>query len=60
MFNIFIVETKYNRSMRKELTEREWELIETIRNYKKTYPPSVELEWYIMMLVDILLDKEQN
>lgn len=46
--------------MRKELTEREWELIETIRNYKKTYPPSVEIELYIMMLVDILMDKEQD
>lgn len=46
--------------MKRQLPEREWELIESIRNYRKTYPPSVELEMYIMMLLDILMDKEQD
>ena len=46
--------------MKKELTEREWELIETIRNFKKAYSPSVELELYIYMLLDKLMDKEQD
>lgn len=42
--------------MIREITENEWELIATIRNYKKTYPRSVELELYIEFLVDKLLD----
>lgn len=32
--------------MQTKLTETEWELKSTIRNYKKTYPPSAELELY--------------
>lgn len=46
--------------MKKEVTDREWELIETIRNFKKVYPPSIELELYIYTLLDKLMDKEQD
>ncbi len=42
--------------MKKELTEPEWELIEMIRNYKKTYPRSEQLEMYIEYLVDKLME----
>ncbi|WP_302849916.1 hypothetical protein [Polaribacter batillariae] len=42
--------------MQVELTELEWELISTIRNYKKTYPRSKQLEVYIDTLVDELTD----
>ena len=42
--------------MKEELTENEWELIDSIRNYKKIYPKSIELEIYIQMLLDKLMD----
>lgn len=42
--------------MQVELTEEEWELIDTIRNYKKTYPKSGNLELYIDYLVDKLME----
>ena len=42
--------------MQKEITNQEWELIDTIRNYKKTYPRSVNLELYIDYLVDKLME----
>ncbi len=42
--------------MQVELTELEWELISTIRNYKKSYPRSKQLEIYIDTLVDELTD----
>lgn len=43
--------------MQTKLTEAEWELIiSTIRNYKKTYPRSAELELYIEYLVDKLME----
>jgi hypothetical protein len=38
------------------LTEKEWDLIETIRNYKKSkHNISIELEWYARQLFEILL-----
>ncbi len=40
----------------KELTEKEWELIEMIRNFKKVYPPSIELEIYINELLAELME----
>ena len=46
--------------MKKELTEKEWELIETIINFKKIYPPSIELELYIYALLDKLMDKDKK
>ena len=42
--------------MKVELSEEEWELIDTIRNYKKTYPPSSNLELYIDYLIDKLME----
>lgn len=39
-----------------ELTQDEWELIDTIRNYRKTYPRSGNLELYIEFLVDRLME----
>ncbi len=45
--------------MKKEITEAEWELIDTIRNYKKTYPPSIHLEIFIYALLDKLMEKEE-
>ena len=42
--------------MQVELTEDEWELVDTIRNYKKTYPRSSNLELYIDFLVDKLME----
>ncbi len=44
--------------MKKELTDTEWELIDTIRNYRKTYPLSIHLEIFIQQLVDRLMEKE--
>lgn len=42
--------------MQVELTEEEWGLISTIRNYRKTYPRSMELELYIEYQVDQLME----
>lgn len=42
--------------MQVKLTETEWELISSIRNFKKTYPRSTELEIYIEYLVDSLME----
>lgn len=45
--------------MKKELTETEWELIEALRNFRKSYHnQSVQLELYIDELVDRLKDNE--
>jgi len=47
---------------RKRLNEKEWDLIESIRNYKNSFHnPSLELEWYAIKLFEIMLyddDKE--
>ncbi|GHT73495.1 hypothetical protein AGMMS50262_04670 [Bacteroidia bacterium] len=41
---------------KRNLTEQKWELIETIRNYKKSkHNPSQELEWYAVKLFENLL-----
>ena len=41
--------------MKKEITEKEWELIEALRNYRRSMNnPSLELEYYIDNLVDAL------
>lgn len=38
--------------MKQEISEKEWELIEAIRNYKKAFPRGKrELMWYIRQLV---------
>ena len=39
------------------LTEKEEDLIEAIRNFRRAYPNgAVELEWYIMTLLQELMD----
>ena len=40
-----------------ELTTKEKDLIETIRNYRKTYPRSINLEVYINRLLAELMDE---
>ena len=46
-----------NRKFRKEyVTEQEWDLIETIRNYKNSmHNPSLELEWFARQLFENML-----
>lgn len=40
-----------------ELTEEEWELIQTIRNYRKAYPNGAKiLKTEINELMDVLMD----
>ena len=48
--------------MDKKLTDKEWELVETIRNFRKMYPQSIEFELYINNLVIELMydDIEEN
>jgi hypothetical protein len=44
------------KMVNKSLTEKEWDLIEAIRNYKKSmHNPSFELEWYVLQLFENLL-----
>lgn len=41
--------------MKKEITEKEWELIEAIRNYRRSrHNPSAQLEMFIDCLVEAL------
>ncbi len=39
------------------LTDKEKDLIESIRNYRKAYPKSIDLEFYINMLLSELMDE---
>lgn len=41
--------------MKKEITDTEWELIQALRNYKRSkHNPSVQLELFIDYLVEVL------
>ena len=54
---IFVLQ-KRKTDMKVELTEKEWDLIESIRNYHKAYPNgNAEQEWYITTLLQELLDR---
>ncbi len=45
--------------MKMNLTEKEADLIETIRNYKRSYPNGdPELRWYMERLFNELLDED--
>lgn len=45
--------------MKHELTDKEWELIEAIRNHKKSYHRGKrELSWYIQQVLNELLSRE--
>lgn len=46
--------------MKTELTDKEWELIQTIRNFRKMYPQSIEFEIYINHLVAELMYEEEE
>ena len=43
----------------KRITEKEWELIEALRNFRNSrHNPSIELEMFIDELVDELKEKD--
>lgn len=55
---IFVILTQTG-NMDVELTEKEWDLIESIRNYHKSYPNGKdEQEWYIEMILQELLERD--
>ena len=46
--------------MKKEITEKEWELLEALRNFRKSkHNPSIQLEIFIDQLVDELKEKDE-
>jgi len=45
----------------KKISEKEWELIEALRNFRKSkHNPSIQLELFIDQLVDELKETEEN
>ena len=47
--------------MIKEVTEKEWELIEALRNFRRSkHNPSWEIESWIDSLVDELKEEDEN
>ncbi len=45
----------------KRVTEKEWELIDALRNFRKSkHNPSTQLELYIDQLVDELKERDEN
>lgn len=47
--------------MKKEITEKEWELLEALRNFRKSkHNPSIQLEIFIDQLVDELKEKDED
>lgn len=55
----YICNTNTDGYMEVELTEKEWDLIESIRNYHKSYPNGKdEQEWYIEMILQELLERD--
>lgn len=45
--------------MKREITEKEWELLEALRNFRHSrHNPSAELEIFIDQLVDELKEEE--
>lgn len=59
LFTIFIVSI-LKSIMEQDLTDKEWELIQTVRNFRKMYPQSVQFELYINHLVTELMYGEEN
>lgn len=44
--------------LKKEITEKEWDLIDSIRNYHKAFPNGTdEIEYYIYKTLEELLDR---
>jgi hypothetical protein len=47
--------------MKKEISEKEWELLEALRNFRNSkHNPSKELELFIDHLVDDLKEKDDE
>lgn len=47
--------------MKKEITDKEWELLEALRNFRKSkHNPSIQLEIFIDQLVDELKENDEN
>lgn len=45
--------------MEKEITEKEWELITALRNFRNSkHNPSIQMELYIDQLIDELKEQE--
>lgn len=45
--------------MTKEITEKEWELLEAIRNYKRSYPNGEQnFKWLIAELLAELMERD--
>lgn len=45
--------------MKKEITEKEWELLEALRNFRKSrHNPSTQIEIFIDQLVDELKEED--
>ena len=47
-------------NIERELSDKEWELIQIIRDFRKMYPQSVEFEIYINHLLAELMYDEQE
>lgn len=55
---IFVLSNKKTSNMKKEITEKENDLIETIRNYRRAYPNGAEqFEKEIIAMVYDLMDE---
>ena len=49
------------KNVKQELTEKEWELIQAIRNYQNSkHNPSQQLEYYILKLFEELMYEDNK
>lgn len=56
---IFVLQLNHLNNMNRQITEKEWELIEALRNFRNSkHNPSVQLELYIDELVDELKERD--
>lgn len=58
---IFVVFKNQRDMIKATLTEKEFDLIEAIRNYKKSYPNGYpEIRWYIERVFNELIAEAEN
>lgn len=58
---IFAVFKNQRDMVKTSLTEKEFDLIEAIRNYKKSYPNGYpEIRWYIEKIFNELMAEAEN
>ena len=58
---IFAVFNNQRDMVKTSLTEKEFDLIEAIRNYKKSYPNGYpEIRWYIEKIFNELMAEAEN